>query len=199
MNELIKIENKKGIETVNARDLHEFLEVKTKFSDWIKSRIEKFSFEENTDFVKVSVKKDTLGGYQQSIEYHISIDMAKQLSMVENNDKGIEARKYFINCEKNLKIIHENIPALIRAEIKKQLKLSAPIVSEVKILKRYKKHENEIVKVEYNGKTYLINQNFYNKNKFDLRYDEPDREWGSEIKTGFITFNQVIKYIQRNF
>jgi anti-repressor protein len=85
MNELIKIENKKGIETVNARDLHEFLEVKTKFSDWIKSRIEKFSFEENTDFVKVSVKKDTLGGSQQSIEYHISIELLK-LNTMEKTD-----------------------------------------------------------------------------------------------------------------
>jgi len=101
--ELIKIEKKEGKETCNARELHSFLESKYRFSDWIKSRIDKYSFTEGEDFFKVSEKIDTSGGLQNATSYFISIDMAKELSMVENNGRGREARQYFIACENNLK------------------------------------------------------------------------------------------------
>lgn len=199
MNEIIKVEPVNGIESVNARELYEFLEVKTKFSDWIKSRIEKFSFEENTDFVKVSVKKDTFGGAQQSIEYHISIDMAKQLSMVENNKKGIEARKYFINCEKALKNVQGNISEIVAAEIKKQLKTVKPKQLEgpkIKVLRNYMIGTTWVKLIEFKGRKYQIMRNFYNHEKCDLRYN--DREYGSLIKQGFITIEQCYKYVERN-
>ena len=96
--ELIKLtKNKDGIETVNARELHEFLEVKSKFADWFKNRVSEFGFIENSDFVSVSKILESGG---RSIEYHISIDMAKELSMLERNDKGKQARLYFIECER---------------------------------------------------------------------------------------------------
>ena len=96
--ELIKLtKNKDGIETVNARDLHEFLEVKSKFADWFKNRVSEFGFVENSDFVSVSKILESGG---RSIEYYISIDMAKELSMLERNDKGKQARLYFIECER---------------------------------------------------------------------------------------------------
>ncbi|ODT85304.1 MAG: hypothetical protein ABS69_00925 [Nitrosomonadales bacterium SCN 54-20] len=101
MNELIKIKDREiggeEIQTVNARDLHAFLEVKSEFRNWIKNRIEDFGFVENQDFVTAG--KNLPSGKTQ-IDYHISIDMAKELSMVERNEKGREARKYFIACEK---------------------------------------------------------------------------------------------------
>lgn len=71
--------------TVNARELHQFLEVKTRFNDWIANRISKYNFEENQDFVTHT--ENLVSGGKQT-EYHISIDMAKELSMVENNEKG---------------------------------------------------------------------------------------------------------------
>ena len=96
--ELIKLtKNSQGIETVNARELHEFLEVKSKFADWFKNRVSEFGFIENSDFVSVSKILESGG---RSIEYHISIDMAKELSMLERNDKGKQARLYFIECER---------------------------------------------------------------------------------------------------
>ena len=96
--ELIKLtKNEQGIETVNARELHEFLEVKSKFADWFKNRVSEFGFVENSDFVSVSKILESGG---RSIEYHISIDMAKELSMLERNDKGKQARLYFIECER---------------------------------------------------------------------------------------------------
>ena len=96
--ELIKLtKNEQGIETVNARELHEFLEVKSKFADWFKNRVSEFGFVENSDFVSVSKILESGG---RSIEYYISIDMAKELSMIERNDKGKQARLYFIECER---------------------------------------------------------------------------------------------------
>ena len=96
--ELIKLtKNKDGIKTVNARELHAFLEVKSKFADWFKNRVSEFGFVENSDFVSVSKILESGG---RSIEYYISIDMAKELSMLERNDKGKQARLYFIECER---------------------------------------------------------------------------------------------------
>lgn len=98
-----------GISTlsVNARELHEFLESSQKFSDWIKYRINDFEFVKNQDFL-VSEIYDTKpgrgGNKKPVIEYILTLDMAKELSMVEKNEKGRMVRKYFIECERK---IHE--------------------------------------------------------------------------------------------
>lgn len=101
MNEIIALSaaniGGEQIPTVNARDLHAFLEIKSKFQDWIKNRIKDFGFVENQDFVTVSKNLETGG---RAIEYHVSLSMAKELSMVERNAKGKQARLYFIECEK---------------------------------------------------------------------------------------------------
>ena len=96
MTDLIKIEKHGEREAVNARELHEFLENNRKFSDWIKQRIEQYGFVEKSDF---TVHKFVIGKATQK-DYFISLDMAKELSMVENNEKGRQARRYFIECEK---------------------------------------------------------------------------------------------------
>jgi len=100
MNALIKIEKRNGVKTVDAKELHEFLEVGRDFSTWIKQRIEKYKFSENDDFV---IEKSIPQNGGIVIVYHVSLDMAKELSMVENNEKGREARKYFIAMEKKAK------------------------------------------------------------------------------------------------
>ena len=98
-----------GISTlaVNARELHEFLESSQMFSDWIKNRINDFEFVKNQDFL-VSEIYDTKpgrgGNKKPVIEYILTLDMAKELSMVEKNDKGRMVRKYLIECERK---IHE--------------------------------------------------------------------------------------------
>lgn len=104
MNELIPISDNDGKKAVNARELHVFLESKQKFTDWIKNRIEKYDLVENVDFVTASQIYETVnGGHSTRIEYALSIDAAKELSMVEGNEKGKQARRYFISCEKKLK------------------------------------------------------------------------------------------------
>ena len=106
MNQLIKLQpqtiNGNAVETVNARELHSFMESKQDFSTWIKNRIEKYDFVENQDYVSLHKKMEREIGGTVRIEYFVSVGMAKELAMVENNDKGSQARKYFIECEKKL-------------------------------------------------------------------------------------------------
>lgn len=109
MNEkfMVKVtENEKGQQTISARDLYVFLGVKANFTDWIKRRIEKYGFIENVDFTKVSLISQNCeikkGGDRKSVNYIITLGMAKELCMIENNEKGKEARRYFIECERIL-------------------------------------------------------------------------------------------------
>jgi len=98
MNDLIKVNTDgSGKQTVNARNLHEFLESKQDFSTWIKTRIKQYGFAEGLDYACLHKKMEANNAVM--IEYHISIDMAKELSMVERNEKGKQARQYFIECE----------------------------------------------------------------------------------------------------
>ncbi len=88
--------------TVSARKLHEFLEVKRDFSNWIKGRIEQYDFEENKDFISIRQNGRKPKGGRPTADYYLTIDMAKELAMVERNEKGKQARRYFIDCEKKL-------------------------------------------------------------------------------------------------
>ncbi len=105
MKQLITInKDQNGTKTVNARDLHAFLEIGKDFSTWIKDRINKYDFIEGEDFTLTlpKTREQVSHGGHNAKNYHISLDMAKELSMVERNTKGKEARKYFIACEKKM-------------------------------------------------------------------------------------------------
>lgn len=104
MNEIIKVSDRAigsgEVQTVNARDLHAFLGCGEEFAHWIKQRIEQYGFVENQDFA--SYRENAQKG-RPRIEYAVSLDMAKELSMVERNAKGKEARLYFLECERRAK------------------------------------------------------------------------------------------------
>lgn len=101
--ELIKITEHNGERVVSARELHKFLESKQQFADWIKDRINRYDLIENVDYgVFQNFMKNPNGG-RPLTEYALTIDAAKELSMVEGNERGKLARKYFIACEKKLK------------------------------------------------------------------------------------------------
>ena len=103
MNELISLQPHATLtQAVNARELHTFLEVQTRFNDWIAARITDYAFVENQDYVRFTENSVKPQGGRPSIGYFISLDMAKELSMVERNEQGKEARRYFIECEKKL-------------------------------------------------------------------------------------------------
>ena len=81
-------------QAVNARELHTFLEVQTRFNDWIAARITDYAFVENQDYVRFTENSVKPQGGRPSIGYFISLDMAKELAMVERNEQGKEARRY---------------------------------------------------------------------------------------------------------
>jgi phage anti-repressor protein len=97
------------IQTVNARELHSFLQSGKVFTAWITERIAKYGFQDGVDYTtsEYNPKQDLIprGRGRPGKEYHVSIDMAKELAMVERNDQGRQARQYFIECEKKLKTV----------------------------------------------------------------------------------------------
>jgi len=88
---------------VDARELHKWLKCGEMFATWIKKRIKTYKFIENEDFISYLVSTKKPQGGRSSREYVLTLDMAKELSMVENNEQGRTARRYFINCEKALR------------------------------------------------------------------------------------------------
>ncbi len=119
MNELIKIRqgSKTGRDYVDGRELHNFLESKRKFSDWIQQRIKKYQFFVNEDYVSFhKIVKREKGG-TTIIEYALSVNMAKELSMIENNDQGRKARKYFIEAEKQRNLLVMNPSHMNKIEL----------------------------------------------------------------------------------
>lgn len=95
------------IQTVNARELHGFLRNGKQYTDWIRDRVAKYGFQEGVDYTTVFASLENeakgRGGNRRPVkEYHISLNMAKELAMVERNDQGKQARLYFIECEKRL-------------------------------------------------------------------------------------------------
>jgi anti-repressor protein len=123
----------------DARDLHSFLAVGRDFSTWVKDRIEQYGFAEGEDFSTVLGNKGTFdspnrgnqnvgrGGDRRSIDYHLTLDTAKELAMVENNDQGRQVRRYFIAMERQAResrgatyltvgqqlAIHRQVPKLL--------------------------------------------------------------------------------------
>lgn len=135
---------------VNARDLHQFLEVGKDFSNWIKDRINQFDFVEGVDFVKTQdLSSPNLANAksraQVRIEYILTLNMAKELSMVERNEKGKQARQYFIQCEKQLKVAQQQFA--IPQTYAEALRLAADKEEENQRLKV--KIEEDAPKVEF--------------------------------------------------
>ena len=103
MNNLIKITYNTDVPTVSARDLHEGLEIKTAFKDWF-PRMAEYGFEVGKDFNLLKNERVQMEGNREVrreiIDYQITVDMAKQICMIQRNEKGKQYRKYFLELEK---------------------------------------------------------------------------------------------------
>lgn len=126
MNQLIKVKESsidgEQVNSVDARQLHEFLGSKKQFADWVKVKvIENAFFSEGQDYVLLhrSVKQNGSGGHNRK-DYALTIDTAKKVSMSEQTEAGNKARDYFLECEKVAKGI---TPALIGSDRKEDFEM----------------------------------------------------------------------------
>lgn len=151
MEQLIPINEHNGKKSVSARELHSFLESKREFATWIKDRIKKYGLIENQDYVSFDeiVKRET--GGTTLTQYALTLDCAKELSMVEGNAKGKVARKYFIACENKLKeIAQKPLTSVQMFAMQAQINLEFDNrVSQIEnkvdaILQRQQESENEL-------------------------------------------------------
>lgn len=139
MKELIKITEHNGQQAVSARELHKFLEVTERFNSWC-DRMFSYGFIENQDYT--SVKSFTVvnnGAKKEVDDYALTIDCAKEISMLQRSEKGKTARRYFITCEKKLKEIKPLSQVEIVAQsaqiLLEQSKKIEAIESDVKTIK----------------------------------------------------------------
>lgn len=142
---------------VSGRELHEFLEVKSKYLDWF-NRMIGYGFVENVDYVTInelSQKKEGSRIIERSIVNHaLKLDMAKEISMIQRNEKGKQARQYFISIEKEYKSQQlaplasymigdpiERAKMWIQEEQQRML-LAETVETQVKVIQ----HKDEIIK-----------------------------------------------------
>jgi len=146
ISELVPIKKGKTFQKcISARDLHYFLESKQQFSDWIKSRIKKYQFVVNIDYTSFHNSMKRENGATTRIEYCITLDMAKELAMVENNEKGRQARRYFIECEKQLK---------------QPLRIPSQLEQQRLILQLLEQQEKDQPKIEYHDRVLATKGSF---------------------------------------
>ena len=100
MNELLKVNYGNDRITLSARELHEFLEIETPFKKWF-GRMAEYGFSQEIDYREVMDKivQNPKGG-RPSTDYEITLDMAKEIAMIQRSDKGKEVRQYFLELER---------------------------------------------------------------------------------------------------
>jgi len=203
-NELIKIDkqkiNDKSIDTTNARDLWKFLNISQDFSHWIKKRL--IDFQENVDYLKLVQKNELSKTGQNLLEYHLTIETAKHIAMMERNDKGREIRQYFIDFEEKAK---NQLVNLSRKQIL-QIALEAEEKAEQLQLENQKQQEviEKYIQID-KSKNYtetakilgLHPQKFitYLKTKYITKTRSPAV---SEIKNGRFEIKKTIKITNDN-
>lgn len=144
--ELIKITtNENGEQLVSGRELHEFLEVGTPYHIWFPRMVD-YGFSENVDFTSFEQKCSKPSGGRPLHDHAMTLEMAKEISMIQRSEKGKQARQYFIQVEKEYKEIQKKLPNT--REAIQQLLLQG--VEEVN--QRVDDMEKRITNVEENAK-----------------------------------------------
>jgi anti-repressor protein len=150
MEELVKIHG--GEFPVDARELHEFLKVGKRYTTWIIGRLEKYEFQEGIDFLP---KRGESSGGRPTTEYYLTYDVAKELSMVENNTQGRAARKYFIAREKQAIELER---MLERQEIERQEALQKAKMQYPSLTEAIKEAHESPKGYHYSNEADLINR-----------------------------------------
>lgn len=147
--ELIKITNNSaGQDVVRARDLHSFLENTDNVNTWFERQSERAMLEEGEDFISLAFLQPS---GQKSKDYVLTLSSAKEIAMLNGGEKGKQARKYFIECEKKLIAVQKY--NLIETKIHKQIKLENKKYQRNntepndKILLNFMKNERELAMI----------------------------------------------------
>ena len=173
--ELIKIRtNENGEQLVSGRELHEFLEVTTPYTQWF-DRMKEYGFTENVDFIGLSQKSEKPQGGRPTIDHAMKLDMAKEISMIQRTEKGKQARLYFIDVENQYKAIQKRLPNT--REAIQQLLLQG--VEEVN--QRVDDMEERLSNVEENAKLDTGDYNVISK-RVKKRVYEVARAYGLNVK-----------------
>ncbi len=108
----VAVEYRNGTEWVDGRGLHGALEVETRFDTWLGRRIEQYAFTEGEDYEVLLKSEQNPSGGRPATEYSLSLDMAKELAMLENNEAGRRIRRYFIGVEKKARQLYTRMREL---------------------------------------------------------------------------------------
>lgn len=126
---LIPITEKNGFTAVSGRDLHRFLEVKTSYKDWFPRMVE-YGFVEDQDFS--SFLSESSGG-RPSTNHAMTLDMAKEVAMIQRTERGKQARQYFIEVEKRKSAVPtgQDLLALAVVEAQRVLETQSQQIAEL--------------------------------------------------------------------
>lgn len=115
---------------VSGRDLHEFLEIGTRYDIWF-NRMKDYGFAENIDYIDVVQKRTTSHGREHNMtDHHLKIDMAKEISMLQRNEKGKQARQYFLEVEKRWNSPEMIVQRAMEIQNRKVLELTQTLESQ---------------------------------------------------------------------
>ncbi len=140
MNEVIKINYETEEPTVSAKELHERLSIRTEFRKWF-PRMCEYGFDESVDYKRVYQKCPTPGGEQEMVDYNISVDMAKQICMIQRTPEGKQCRQYLIDLEKVWNTPEQVMARALRMADRAIEKLKSENVSLLEDVKRMKPKE----------------------------------------------------------
>ena len=162
MNELIKITEYNGNQAVSARDLHKFLEITERFSSWFE-RMLQYGFVENIDYQGCEFFNALAN--QTLTDYALTLDCAKEISMIQRSKKGKEAREYFIECEKQLRSSKFALPTTYKEALQSLLiEVEAKERLQAQNEPQAKELEKQAPKVAYYDEV-LTSQSTYNANQ----------------------------------
>jgi len=143
---------------VDARELHTFLDSKQQFANWIANRIKKYGFVEEEDYFTFNriIKRENTKrqGASKTKEYYLTLDTAKELAMVENNERGREARRYFIEAEKKLRLLKKSLE---NKRLEAFTKLEASKLKLLSIIKDFGGSNEDYIQIDFNGRRVLFN------------------------------------------
>lgn len=180
MNELIKVNYDSERPTVLGRDLHSFLEAKARYNDWF-SRMCEYGFAEGVDFYSFLSK--TSDGGRPATDHQLTIEMAKEICMLQRNEKGRQARQYFINLEKAW-----NTPEMIMS---RALKMAENTIRSLKLTNSQLTVENQIMQPKADYFDELVDRNLLTS------FRETAKQLNIKEKE-FIAFLLEKKYIYRD-